>query len=834
MFKTMKRLLAAACVFALVATVLPTVPVRAAGVPKFKKTYTGLYENGTGKGKYTYTLQNLQKGQIVKWSVSGAGKAYVSVKKASKTAAKSTMDNIVTVKTNGKTAAKNKKITLTAKVYSKAGKLQYTVSTSAKIKVKPTKVTITAPKEADNVLSVGESYAFSYKLTPVNATSTNQWTVTGEDGKDYSEYMSSAGVFKPVKAGIYTIKASAMIGKKAIKTASVVVEVVDYMVNARQTAANKIEVTYSGDMRGILEVDNFTVTNAAGANIVAKSLDFSADGKSMTITMFSNFKDGVTYSITDDVTTREFKASVGTPVKLEILTSQATVDKETTIEYALYDKNGIDVSVVYEGKMEYEAEVTNGYLTDGNKLFMKTIGKTATVTLKYTSKSDSSLVLTDSDVITCVAAVTSDKTNFTLTTSTSAPDYSAVTYKDNRKVSIGTTYYTYFRALDTDDSEIKYSSLSFESSDPDTLIISAAGKVTPIKNGTVKIIVTAVYAGETYTYSYDVTIAEAAYLKKIKLSTDRVNMSNVYNPEYYQYIDVTATDQYGEDFPLNEEAANIADNNNSYKANIATYDAANNQIKLRTSNVASGTYSYTLTLTCNGKKATASFTVVVSSVPVTGETTYEIEIDKKTADLSLSKDVVGNQYVTVRLAQYRGGVFVSYASFSSATVTKNGEYFSTDLTLGGSTAVKNLTASNRLYLQVLDINNGVCRKADTGTYTISLQYYSAADKAYKTQATTLTLTDTQDRPQVQIDRTTATKSCGTALELAQNCLSLNNGAITECVVTGEAEPGSKVILKSGDQINIRSITVVTTYKIAGGQDVTVTYTISVGKTLTNG
>lgn len=833
MLLKVKRLLAAACVFALVASVLPAVPARAASVPKFKKTYASLYENGTGGGKYTYTLQNLTKGQIVKWSVSGAGRAYVSVKKASKTAAKSTMANIITVKTNGKTAAKNKKITLTAQVYSKAGKLQYTVSTSAKIKVKPTKVTITAPKEADSVLSVGKSYAFSYKLTPVNATSTNQWSVTAEDGTDCSSYMSSAGVFKPLKAGVYTIKASAMIGGKAVKTASVGVEVADYMESAKQTAANKIEVTYSGDVRGVMEVDDFTVTNAAGAGIVAKSMDFSADGKSAVITMYSNFKDGVSYSVTDGTTVKEFKASVGVPVKLEILTRQSTVGKETTIEYALYDKNGIDVSNVYDGKIQYDAEVTNGYLTDENKLFMKTVGKTATVTLKYTSTSDSSLVLTDTDVITCVAAVTSEKTNFTLTTSTSAPDYAAATYKDNRKVAVGTTYYAYFRALDTDSSEIKYSSLSFESSDPDTLIINATGKVTPIKNGNVKIIVTAVYAGETYTYSYDVTIAEAAHLDKIKLSTDRVNMSNVYNPEYYQYIDVSATDQYGEDFPLNEETAGITDNN-SYKANIATYDVASNRIVLRTANIASGTYSYTLTLTCGGKKATAGFTVVVSSVPATGETTYEIEIDKKTADLSLGSDIIGNQYVTVRLAQYRGGVFVSYASFSSATVTKGGDYYSTDLTAGGTTAVQNLTASNRLYLQILSISDGVCRKAQTGTYTISLQYYSAADRGYKTLSTNLTLTDTQDIPDVRIDRTTATKTCGTALELAQNCLSLDNGAITECIVTGEEQPGSKMLLKKGDQINIRSITVVTTYKISGGQDVTVTYTISVGKTLTNG
>lgn len=463
---------------------------------------------------------------------------------------------------------------------------------------------------------------------------------------------------------------------------------------------------------------------------------------------------------------------------------------------------------------------------------MTDVGKTATIVLKYTSTADSSLVLADTDVITCVAAATSGETNFTLTTSATAPDYSAASYADNRKAAIGSTYYAHFRALDEDKSEIKYSSVSYESSDPDTLIITAAGKVTPIKSGTVKIIVTAVYAGEEYTYSYDVTIAEAAYLSSLNLSKSSVSMSNVYSMDYRQYIDVTAFDQYGESFPLTDEVADITDNN-TIKANIATYDAANNQIVLTASAAVPGTYTYTLNLSSGGRKAAAAFTVIVSAVPTNGETTYAVEIDKSKVDLSLNTDVSGTQYVNIRLAQYRGGVFTSYAMFTSATVTKGSNYYSYDLTVGGTTTPQNLSASNRLSLKTLDITSGVCRKAETGNYTISLQYYSTDEKTYKTLTTTLALTDSQDVPDVHIERITASKSCATALELAQNCLSLDKGTITECVVTGESEPGSKVAVAAGDQVNIKSVTIVTTYTIAGGQSVTVTYTVSVGKTLTN-
>ena len=244
MYQKVRKLLATMCIMALMITALPAIPAKAAtAVPKFKKTYASVYENGVDKGKYTYTLVNLKKGQTVKWSVAGAGKSYVSLKSTSIKATKSTMSNTLTVKTGGKAAAKNQKVTLYAKVYSSTGKLQCTVKTSAKVKVKPAKVTMTAPAAAEDSLFVGKSYAFKYTLTPSNATSTNVWTVTDENGVNYNSYMSKNGVFKAEKAGIYTIKIAAMIGTKTIKSASKTVEVVDYIVSKNQIAANKVALT---------------------------------------------------------------------------------------------------------------------------------------------------------------------------------------------------------------------------------------------------------------------------------------------------------------------------------------------------------------------------------------------------------------------------------------------------------------------------------------------------------------------------------------------------------------------------------------------------------------
>ena len=213
MYQKVKKLLAALCIFALVFTAMPAVPAKAAtAVPKFKKTYASVYENATSKGKYTYTLTNLKKGQTVKWFVSGAGKSYVKWKKASTKVNGKTASNTFTVKTNGVMTAKNKKVTLQAKIYS-GSKLLYTVTSTSKIKIKPTGVKLTLPNDADDGFYVGGSYQFGYELTPANAICTNVWTVIGkEDQLDYSSYMDSTGIFKPMKAGIYTIKLDARTG----------------------------------------------------------------------------------------------------------------------------------------------------------------------------------------------------------------------------------------------------------------------------------------------------------------------------------------------------------------------------------------------------------------------------------------------------------------------------------------------------------------------------------------------------------------------------------------------------------------------------------------------
>ena len=168
-----KKLIAILCALAMIISVFP-VQADAAAKPKFVKNYTVLYENSTGKGVYKYTVTNLTKGQRVKWSLSGTGKSYAKLKKTTTSVSGKTSANSLTIRTQGKAAAKNKTVMVTAKVY-KGKKCVSTVRTkSAKIKILPKTISI-----VDNGVlkyQVGQTYQFQFRITPANAISTNVWT----------------------------------------------------------------------------------------------------------------------------------------------------------------------------------------------------------------------------------------------------------------------------------------------------------------------------------------------------------------------------------------------------------------------------------------------------------------------------------------------------------------------------------------------------------------------------------------------------------------------------------------------------------------------------------
>ena len=117
MRQNLKKMIAFVCAVAMVITLVPVNAEAATKKVAFSKSYTALYENDTNKGVYTYTVKNLIKGQKVKWSISGTGKRYAKLSKKATSVSGTTSSNKLTIRTKKKTAAKNKTVIVTAKIY---------------------------------------------------------------------------------------------------------------------------------------------------------------------------------------------------------------------------------------------------------------------------------------------------------------------------------------------------------------------------------------------------------------------------------------------------------------------------------------------------------------------------------------------------------------------------------------------------------------------------------------------------------------------------------------------------------------------------------------------
>lgn len=831
----LRRSLACLLVLMMILTLVP-MNVSAATIV-FKKENATVYENGKSKGVYTYTLKNVSKGQTVKWSVTGKGKKYISLKYAQKKITGKTTANKITVNTNGDMEAKNKKFTLQAQVYSKKNKLIATVKSSAKIKIGVENAVVVGDVSEQEILKTGEEYMFGVEITPLNCTDTVKWSAVDANGADVSSRISEDGEFLTTVPGNYTITASVCRGSTKKKSVDKTIVVEDAIVNAEQTRINGFKAGFSCDIGSRFEAQKMSITGSDKSTLIAKDTKMNSDG-TLEVSTQTNFMDGVTYTVTYGNFSTEFVASVGAPAALQILTTQVTVDKLTPIQYALLDKQGIDVTSLYPGKIEYKPDLTNGIVDEDNRILMKTVGKSGTIHADFIPEDTKIEPLSADGTVVCVAVSVAEKNNFTITDSVAEPDYSAVSYQDQHSIYLGDVGYVHFRALDSEGDVIKYDSVTYTSSDSDALIINSSGKVTPIKAQKVTVFVLAKLNGTEYSYNYDVTITEAPILTSIQLEKDAIEVSNLANSDYKKYIKVVAFDQFGLPYELTSEGAAFV-KPTAANAPVVEYETEQNRIIVKPASKQAGSYSYQLTITSGGRSVSAPFVVNVSNVPAAGTATYQVELDESAIDVALNKSTTtADQSNCIRIAKYVDNVFAGYQTFSVTSITKDGKYYGSNLTDGGSSTVQGINNVSKLALVTRRMKNVSattcdCLKADVGTYTIDFSYYRSDLNSYMKEQVTVRILDSTAAVVANVERTTSTKTCGNALELAKDCIAVKIGEITECSVTGETNVGSKVVTVSKDAYHIKDVTITTTTEIASGIKANEVYKVSIDKTLTN-
>lgn len=843
-----QKILKELALFLTVVMILTGMPIyaHAAAAPAFQTTYSAFYENRANQGIYDIQVNNVQKGYILKWHITGKGKNWASFDTQKVIAKGTTVTNKLTIDSNGESAyAAGERIRITVNVYTAKWKLVNKLTFAGKLQSKAKSINIDTTGINDlKQLKSGETYKFRAVLTPSNATSKVYWDVKDAKGTDCSAQITEDGAWTPLQSGEYTVTATARNSAKgaALCTKQVQATVGTFIEKIEQTASNGFKLTFGTAPAASLKEADFSIKSGE-TTVVVKKVNLSEDKKTVDVTTATSFMDGKTYTVSCAGYTKDFTASVGKPAKLEIKTASAQAGKYTTIEYAFYDANNIDITeTVKNGTYRYTANVTNGLLDQQtNKLFMTTVGSIANVTLEYTAIDGTRL--TDTKTIVCVEqkAEEASEAKFTLTNSMQTPTFSD---PDVREIAIGDTMYAHFAAFNTNGTRIDYDSITYSSSDPDSLIASAEGRLTPIKAGTVTVVVTALQNTIPVTYSYDVTVKAARYMASIQMKETAIAMSNVRETDYQKIIPITAMDQYGDPISLSNAAGTVTE---SYGRTIARYEPSNNSIVVTAYDARVGIYNCVLALTSGGVTLNQNFTVIVSTPPTSGVYTYQVEASTTSMDMAVNEntDLAGGnpKEITIRLAEYRGGVFTGYVDFEQAQLHKGNKLYNDMMTIISNSAITTKTKELKLHpVSIVRSENGgvFCKKAEKGTYTITLKYrerytYSTiTSNTLKTATANIELTDSQRVPDYSIRSLTTSTTVQTAHQMAVDCIQLAAGdTITDCTVTGSSQPGSAVLVKSGEQVNISTITVQSMITVKGQQNVYVDYIIPVGRTLTN-
>ncbi len=839
MYQQMKKGLMLLCTVLLFATCIP-LKAQAAADPVFTKTYTVFSENGTSDGVYKIKVKNVKKGYILRWNVTKKGKKYATLSSKRIVAKSKTVTNELTIDSQDDPAfASGKPVRVKVNVYSAQKQLLSKLSFDATLQRSATAIDINTSKISNiSQLTPGNTYQFQAAVTPANATSSVIWQVKDAAGADHSSEITASGKWTPTQEGDYTVTAYAIDtpGGEPICTKTVQASVGCYIESVNQSASNGVHVTFGSDASKRYKDTDFSIRSGE-ASILIKKVKYSEDGKTAYLTTATNFMNGMTYTVACLGNTMEFTASMGEPTALSITTTTAQCEKYTTIKYALLDAKGINVTDNANGAFTYSANINNGFLDHKTgRLYMTTIGSVGTITMNYTS-ADGKINLTDTKVIVCVApkAEVAETTNFTITNSVQEPLYKE---EDVRTVTVGDTMYAHFQGLDEDDVAITYDSITYQSSDPDKLIISQDGKITPIKTGPVMVVVTAKQGNDSVTYPYSITVKDQRYLATIQMEKTSIAMSNSPDMNYQAIIGVAAYDQYGEKYPLVDEVGILSASASQLVQ--PSYNSENNIVTIRAQNALSGMYSFTLTLTSNNHSASQNFSVLVSTTFPNSTSTYQVECNTNTMDLSVNENTSMDRTLQVRLAEYRGGVFYQYHNFTKARITKGSNYYTQDLSNASTvtTSAIELSGADVLNITPITLTAGVsnalrtCNKAEPGIYTVTFTY---KDKQYKeaTARANFTITDGQFAPEYTIQNTTTELTVTNALDMVKSCIRIPDGTILDCTATGTRLTGSQITVRSGEQLHIDTITVQSVIKISTGEDVYVKHTIPVDRTLTN-
>ena len=362
--KSSKKVLAFALAAAMVVTAVPATNAQAASTAKLSATKATVYS----EGYKTVTVKTPKSWKSVKVTATSNKKSVAKVKK---------------------TAAKKIKVTGvkpgTAKV---TVKVTYKTSTKKNAKTQTKKLTYTMKVAKASVALSGESAVAVGSTTKLTNTKKNssRAKITYTSSDDSIATVAADGTVTGVKAGKATITAKITVGKDSAETTKDV-EVKNYVLKSvAQNKTNELVATIDGATKNI-KASEVTIKTPDNVVLPVKSVSVdSKDATKVTLTTFSEMKDGKEYTVTLDGTTVNFVATDNKVASISIDKATIPVKTETEIKLVAKDANGVILKELPYGTSDvnYDFSLTtaNGYV-NGSKLYLNKVGDTATAEITY-------------------------------------------------------------------------------------------------------------------------------------------------------------------------------------------------------------------------------------------------------------------------------------------------------------------------------------------------------------------------------------------------------------------------------------------------------------------
>ena len=732
--KSSKKALAFALAAAMVVTAFPVTNAEAASTAKLSTTKVTVAAGTAKKQTKSIKVTTPSTWKSVKVKVSSSNKKVATVKASGKTVKVTAVKKgsaKVTVKVTAKKGTKKVSKTLTAKASVINAGLRF----------------VDAPAE----VVVGSETKLTAKKSPKAAK------VTFASSDDAVATVDAAtGVVKAVKAGKVTITATSDYGK-SVATDIVVKKAI--VKSAEQTEFNKIETVIVGDTKDIKAGDIKVTNTATKATVAVKSVSAKKGAENTyVIETFTGMTDAKDYTVEYAESVAAFTATDNTVSTVALTKTEVPAGIKTDVKAVTKDAKGVILGYFdltngnnAKGQVTTALTITKGYV-QGSDVYLPAVGDTMAAKLTYHTGSfatDGTETGIKEATATITAVDPSTVTyNYAVTFGTSAPTWTATSFKAVTAIKVGdTSKFAFFRITDENGTDLgSYTGYSVETADPTKLVVSNTNLV----NNTTPVAINGVAAGDTYilvkkdgkvVFSIPVSVQGKATATSIDLNKTSVTVMS--GSSVVESIDAKLKDQYQEDMTFTVVGvAALATPDNVVAPPLTTTPSSDGK-KLTISTKGSdygklGTYTYKVTLKDSDNKSIVR-TFSVNVVQTATVQAYQLSVSDKDTTIS-GTTPVADINVTAKVVETANGATIGDYSGTPAYTVKDSAGKDVDSTLLNST-------SGKLDIKVVSASGTKFQKTlAAGTYYVTAKFKTTVNGATKdvTVSGSFTIKDTQD------------------------------------------------------------------------------------------